>query len=309
MARERKAWRERRMAHYLLKTGQTLRRAPTDLESAALFRAINYRDLNAFGIRNLVNLELNHLYPPPVETLVAGIDLEARLTVMSYAAWRRRHAFVKKLITAGASATVSERAPLGAFVSAEESNRGESGGAGEEQPQDERLVQSLLSSLPGAAAVFLVEQVVRLRQLFVRAGHTTGGAPCAVCSSDRLLLRLEPCGCVCCEPCLWRGLCEPPTGIDRGDIFCPNCGATPPVRSRVATCGAAVVEEVSDATEALVASGAVAAAAVQATDQPQTSAAGQDATTAPEAGVKVEEVVGAEGATVVEESRMITEWK
>lgn len=98
MTRERAAWRERRHAHYLLRTGQASRRPPSQLELAAMVRAINYRDMNAFGIRNLVQLELDQLFTPQLGTLVPGVHLEPTLTLVAYAAWRRRSGFVKKVL-------------------------------------------------------------------------------------------------------------------------------------------------------------------------------------------------------------------
>lgn len=97
MARERAAWRERRHAHYLLRTGQAAKRDLTAMELSAMVRAVNYRDMNAFGIRNLVHLNLDQLFTPQLVTLIPGVHLEQSLTILSYAAWRRRSNFVSKV--------------------------------------------------------------------------------------------------------------------------------------------------------------------------------------------------------------------
>ena len=60
--RERLATRQRRQIYYGLQQG-TLepRRMPAEQELTSLFRAVDFKDLNAFGVRDLVQIELNVL--------------------------------------------------------------------------------------------------------------------------------------------------------------------------------------------------------------------------------------------------------
>lgn len=46
--------------------------------------------------------------------------------------------------------------------------------------------------------------------------------PAAACG---YMLRCQPCGCACCERCLWRVLCDPPDGEweERGQLRCARC--------------------------------------------------------------------------------------
>ncbi|KAL1510507.1 hypothetical protein AB1Y20_006811 [Prymnesium parvum] len=242
MTKERRAIRERRHAHYLLRTGQVEKRELTDIECTALERAINYRDMNALGIRNLVHLNLDRLFTPQLDTLVPGLHLEQTLSLIAYAAWRRRAGFVKKFLTAGASATVSHRAPRGVFAGCDD------------EEAAELMVRELLCSIPGAAAAYAVQQVVRLRQVVARSAALGVPPPgqCALCGGADLSLTMEPCGCVVCEQCLWRGLASPPLGLDRGEIHCPKCGNVPPFDLSVAkiNAGAAGREEVDGDGEA-----------------------------------------------------------
>ena len=118
MARERKAFRERRQLHWALKNGKIKRRPPTAVEQKSMVRAIDTRDFNLFGLRTLIALELDGLMTlPPIHTRPGSDNagFERHLTAMSYAAWRRRHGAIKQLLISGADATVSERCPEGAL--------------------------------------------------------------------------------------------------------------------------------------------------------------------------------------------------
>lgn len=63
------------------------------------------------------------------------------------------------------------------------------------------MVTTLLSSVPSPAAVYLVQQVVRLRQLVARSPllKMKPPGPCQLCGGEELALRMEPCGCIVCE--------------------------------------------------------------------------------------------------------------
>lgn len=139
-----------------------------------------------------------------------------------------------QLISAGACATVSHRAPHGVFHGCDDCEEAEFG------------VSELLRSIPSSAAAYVVQYVVRLRQVVARAAvsQTVVASECSLCERRGLSLLVEQCGCVVCEQarsrlsrltklpslrrihalrvpqCLWRGLVNPPAGRDRGEILC-----------------------------------------------------------------------------------------
>ena len=195
MGRERQAVRERREAHYKIRNDTCERKPLSATELNQLFIAVDKKDGTPFGIRKLATVQLDGLQaPPPSKHLATPAEAAALMeaptvTVLSYAAWRRRDQVVKSLLIAGADPTVCEARPGGAQIRAE--------------------VIRALRMMPSSTAVFLVEQIVRLRSVTNRAARRGWRAePCACCGSDEQVLYCEPCGHSCCEPCMWRALCD-----------------------------------------------------------------------------------------------------
>ena len=181
MGREPLRCRERREAHYKIRNDACERKPLSAAELNQLFLAVDKRDMTSFGVRKLADVQLNGLQaPPPSAHLATPAEaaelMEAHtLTVLSYAAWRRRDQVVKSLLIAGADPTVCEARP---------------GGAGPEVIRALRMVQS-------SAAVFLVEQIVRLRSVTNRAARRGWRPePCARCGAGEQVLYCHS----CCNP-------------------------------------------------------------------------------------------------------------
>ena len=96
MGKEPVRRRERREAYFKIQNGGAFPRARLGPEQmATMFAAVDKRDMTAFGVRTLVNLDLDQLGTPPpsahLSTSEAVALMEApTLTLLSYAAWRRR---------------------------------------------------------------------------------------------------------------------------------------------------------------------------------------------------------------------------
>lgn len=120
MGREPLRCRERREAHYKIRNDACERKPLSAAELNQLFLAVDKRDMTSFGVRKLADVQLNGLQaPPPSAHLATPAEaaelMEAHtLTVLSYAAWRRRDQVVKSLLIAGADPTVCEARPGGA---------------------------------------------------------------------------------------------------------------------------------------------------------------------------------------------------
>ena len=126
MGREAARHRERRAVYTAIRTGTLQRRPPSAREVAALFRAIDHKDVTAYGVRKLAAFDLDIMYPVPASHARVGLNsigFEQHVTLLSYAAWRRRHDCVKHLLVAGAAPTISQRQPKGAIRSATEETR------------------------------------------------------------------------------------------------------------------------------------------------------------------------------------------
>ena len=155
MGRESLRSRERRATYSAIRAGTLQRQLPTDREVDVFFRAIDHKDVNAFGVRTLANFDLDTLYPmPPMHTRPGSNNagFEPRVTILGYAAWRRRHDIVKHLLIAGAAPTLSDRRPVGAI----------------DTEVEETQLRELLSrrhgvGLVSAAATYVVECVARMR--------------------------------------------------------------------------------------------------------------------------------------------------
>ena len=240
MGKERKSQRERRDIYFKLREGTLVRRKPSDLELSTYFKAIDHRDLNAFGVRALVEIDLNVLDTFPSHHTgpqTHNVGFEKRVTILSYAAWRRRAHLIKQLLVAGASPTVSDRAPNGCLSA-----------------EDEEAIGVLLSrrfgsGVDSATACFIIETICRMR--CVAARDVALGAvhpPCVCCGTAGMSVCFDPCGCVVCESCVWRAVLHPngsaaaagaaaPSdeagGAEAralGEVCCPSCDAPCPMR-------------------------------------------------------------------------------
>ena len=274
--------RERRVIYAALRDGTLAPRRPlSPSEVADLFNAIDHRISKRFGVRALAAIDLDSLHAMPASHTRLGtnnVGFERRLTLLSYAAWRRRHDIVKQLLIGGATPTLSDRAPAGALS------------AGEEKELSERLSRRTGSGLESAAATYAVECVARLR-CFAARDVVLGAAPlppCAKCGVTGRTVCFDACGCSVCEGCVWRTLLTTPrrrdedemamvirghqrssevirghqrssdgngedesdrqtdreteeeVGVEGDEIVCPRCGAHPPMRG---------AEDPSDAIE------------------------------------------------------------
>ena len=240
--------RERRVIYAALRDGTLAPRRPlSPSEVADLFNAIDHRISKRFGVRALAAIDLDSLHAMPASHTRLGtnnVGFEKRITLLSYAAWRRRHDIVKQLLIGGAAPTISDRAPAGA-LSAEE-----------EKELSERLSRRTGSGLESAAATYAVECVARLR-CFAARDVVLGAAPlppCAKCGVTGRTVCFDACGCMVCEGCVWRTLLTTPrrhdedgdgedegdrhtdretdeeVGVEGDEIVCPRCGAHAPMR-------------------------------------------------------------------------------
>mmetsp|Transcript_33235 Transcript_33235/g.108663 ORF Transcript_33235/g.108663 Transcript_33235/m.108663 type:complete len:312 (+) Transcript_33235:73-1008(+) len=228
MGRETLRQRERRAAHFRVRHEGLADRAPVDAATVQrCLRGLDKHNCNHFGVRACVRMELDGLHEPPSHAWCGGTRcllpwpaVGKRTTFIAYAAWRRRDPAVKQLIVGGADPTVSEAAAEGCAPAG--------------------LRQALHSVAP-RSAVYAVAQIVRLRSLANREayfGHARPAA-CDACGARPgedggaaarcgPLLRCAPCGCVCCERCLWSTFCEPPQSQseERGEVRCGACRAS-----------------------------------------------------------------------------------
>ena len=259
MGKEALRHRERRAVHAALRDGTVHRRPPTSHELAELIAGIDHRNINLFGVRRIAGLELDALHPIPTTHMrpcMNNVGFERRVTLLSYAAWRRRHDVVKHLLVAGASPTLSDRAPTGSLGS----------------DTDEKALSDLLSrrsghGLASAAATYAVECVARMRCFAARDAAldpASSSRPCGACGVRGRTLSFDACGCACCEGCVWRTLLsvhhtggcdggdgggggggggggdggggdgdedyDDDDGGDAGEVTCPCCGSRPPLR-------------------------------------------------------------------------------
>ena len=220
MGREASRHRERRAVYTAIRCGTLQRRPPTAQEADVLFRAIDHKDVSAVGIRTLAVFDLDALYPMPQmhsRDGLNGVSFERKVTFLGYAAYRRRHEFVKHLLVAGAAPTLSSRQPQGAIRS---------------EAEDERLRELLTrrfgAGMASAAAAYAVEYIAQLRSFAARdAALGAVLPPCSVCGEDGSTVCFDPCGCACCEGCVWGVLLK---GNGDGELSCPRCGCRPPLR-------------------------------------------------------------------------------
>mmetsp|Transcript_663 Transcript_663/g.1184 ORF Transcript_663/g.1184 Transcript_663/m.1184 type:complete len:682 (+) Transcript_663:44-2089(+) len=231
MPRETLRRREQKAAAFAVRSGTATRRLLDPSEAKALFFAIDIKDTAGFGIRKLSTLDLDGLHEAP-----PCITWEPRITLIAYAAWRRRDHFVHGLLRAGADPGVrwaSRLAPRGAAP----------GSAPAALIPGGRLREHLLS-LRTQLAVWVVRTLVLLRHAGARRAARTQSvdAPadaaaaaqrhctCEECGVDEAYqpLAWEPCGHCYCEPCFWAYALEAPGDAASTELRCPACGARPP---------------------------------------------------------------------------------
>ena len=289
MGKERKSARERRDVYFKLREGTLVRRTPSDLELSTYFRAVDHKDLNAFGVRTLAEIDLNLLKKLPAchtgpQSHNAGF--ESRVTIVSYAAWRRRAHLIKQLIVAGASPTVSDRSPDGCLDAAGEEALGA------------MLSRRYGNGVDASTACFIIESVCRMRMVAARdAALGERLPPCTHCGADGLSVSFDPCGCVVCERCVWRSVMQPAersqeeketpgaagvgakpeieAEIRLGEVRCPHCRAACPMRGHGVPAAAPtyVGRQVAGPAVAAPADAAVAAPADAAAAAPADAAA------------------------------------
>lgn len=222
--REAARHRERRAVYSAIQAGTLQRQVPSADAVAALFRAIDHRDVTAYGVCKLASIDLDGLHPMPSAHGTNGVGFERHVTLLSYAAWRRRHDCVKHLLVAGAAPTMSERNPDGAIKV-----------AADEARLRELLTRRFGAGMASAAAVYAVELIVQMR-CFAARDAALGAAlpPCSVCGEAGSTVCFDSCGCPCCEGCVWNSLLR---DNERGELKCPSCGSSSPLRGNGDTSG------------------------------------------------------------------------
>ena len=173
-------------------------------------QAIDNKQLSAFGVRTLCHLELNDA------TLAAplAVGWVKALSLLDYAAWRGRGHIILALLRGGADPGVTAGC----------------GGCREQ-----------LLLLPGSAAVWAVQVVMRLRFATARnvaaATASTASRRCGTCNATGANLATWPCGHSQCVACTWTAFGNSVTGDCDGDrrdgggaalaLLCPACFALP----------------------------------------------------------------------------------
>eukprot|EP00873_Tetraselmis_striata_P004306 jgi/Tetstr1/424570/TSEL_015095.t1 len=214
--------RERRAAEEAVRCHTAQRVPPSPEQLAALFHAIESGNLSGFGLRLLAGLQLDDLHPPP-----ASLRWEPGITLVAFAAWRRRARFVRALLRAGADPSVrAATARGGTPLDAPPAGPAAEGASPAE----------LLAGLPASYAVWLLCALARMRL----AGRLARDAasPGAICCVGGCGLEFPvgwPCGHLACERCLWAAVAR---SASRGEqLACPTYGQSVP-------------DDVADAVEA-----------------------------------------------------------
>lgn len=242
MPRETLRRREQKAAAFAVLSGTATRRPIDAAEAKALFYAIDSKDAAGFGIRKLSTLDLDILHEAP-----PCITWEPRITLIAYAAWRRRDHFINGLLRAGADPAArwaSKPLPTGVAP----------GSAALAAVPAGRVREYLLGLRP-QLAVWVVRTLVLLRhagarramQLAVVTSPDAATSPdvatpdtaiscpshceCQECGAEEAYqpLAWEPCGHFYCEPCFWAYLLDDVPGeSERISLHCPACGVRPP---------------------------------------------------------------------------------
>lgn len=165
--------------------------------AADLFAAIDAKDAPRFGLVKLAALELDALHAAPARAHERGGSLTTwapTITLIAYAALRRRGGIAAALLRAGADPSI-RWSPAGSATT--------------------EGVKAYIGSLRPCYSVWLLQKVVEMR----RGGSLVpdSGAPlhsqsrctarCPVCTTtctEALLAWDGDCGHVLCETCFWR---------------------------------------------------------------------------------------------------------
>ncbi|KAJ1634740.1 hypothetical protein T492DRAFT_836624 [Pavlovales sp. CCMP2436] len=106
MPAENRRMRERKQADFRIKTGTCERRTLSRAEAVAYFDAVDRKTLARFGVRTLLEVDVDALHEPPETPTLHSMPHDPTLTLISYAAWRRRDQIVRQLMRGGADPTV-----------------------------------------------------------------------------------------------------------------------------------------------------------------------------------------------------------
>lgn len=98
MPADTKRHREQRHAAFLVRSGTAVRRRLTSAEQVELLKAIDSKQLSAFGVRTLCHLELNNSTLPAPQ----AVGWTTTLSLLDYAGWRRRGHIILALLRGGA---------------------------------------------------------------------------------------------------------------------------------------------------------------------------------------------------------------
>jgi len=93
-------------ADFRIKTGTCERRTLSRAEAVAYFDAVDRKTLARFGVRTLLEVDVDALHEPPETPTLHSMPHDPTLTLISYAAWRRRDQIVRQLMRGGADPTV-----------------------------------------------------------------------------------------------------------------------------------------------------------------------------------------------------------
>lgn len=222
MPKETLRRREQKAAAFAVRSGRAERRPIEPNEAQAFFRAIDARDAAGFGIRKLSVLDVDGLHEAP-----ECIAWEDRITLLYYAAWRKRDHFVNALLKARANPSVRDD------------------GLGQSPAQSETAM-NIVDGLRMESAVWFCHALVQLRFRGKRLRETDAQCEdCAMLQSERSSKGLVPslawpCGHRCCEACLWEriadlasskgvstaaeGVQPPPEQTKKQDWQCGSCG-------------------------------------------------------------------------------------
>ncbi|CAK9081711.1 unnamed protein product [Durusdinium trenchii] len=145
-------------------------------------KAIDARDAAGFGIRKLSLLDVDSLHEAP-----ECITWEHRISLLYYAAWRKRDHFVSALLHARANPSVREE-----------------GLQNHPSPARSEMAMHIVDGLRTESAVWLCHALVHLRFRGKRSGETGCCEECKTSNSERAVkgfgaLLAWPCGHRCPE--------------------------------------------------------------------------------------------------------------
>ncbi|CAK9081713.1 unnamed protein product [Durusdinium trenchii] len=150
MPKETLRRREQKAAAFAVRSGTAERRPLEAHEAQSFFRAIDARDAAGFGIRKLSLLDVDSLHEAP-----ECITWEHRISLLYYAAWRKRDHFVSALLHARANPSVREE-----------------GLQNHPSPARSEMAMHIVDGLRTESAVWLCHALVHLRFRGKRSGET-----------------------------------------------------------------------------------------------------------------------------------------